>query len=130
MARALLIIETLEAENRRIERRHTARLRRSLRDQAKALELSDAEFRAHYRLSKEVFIELCSELAPYMSRSQRRTKVSVECKVGTYLLNNETVHNIFNIYMTVAILGPNSTIFLCDRLIPILQRNLTFALLL
>ena len=43
-----------------------------------------------------------------MNRSQRRTKVSVECKVGTYLLNEETVHNIFNIYMNVEILGPNS----------------------
>lgn len=83
MARAVLLLEALNVEYRRGETNNTARLRRSLRDQAKALELSDSEFRAHYRLSKELFTDLCSELKPYMAHPRRRTKVSVENKVGT-----------------------------------------------
>lgn len=81
MARAVLLLEALEAEASRIESRNTARLRRSLRDQANALNLSDAEFK-HYRLSKELFMNLCTELRPFMPRTRRRTKVSVECKVS------------------------------------------------
>lgn len=81
MARALLIMDALEAERRRGERLSTARLRRRLRDESTSLELSDIEFKAHYRLSKELFIELCHEVAPLLPRSRRRTKLSIECKV-------------------------------------------------
>ncbi|CAK1580470.1 unnamed protein product [Parnassius mnemosyne] len=85
MARAVLLIEALEVEDRRFQSRTTARLRRSLRDQAKALELSDSEFKAHYRLTKELFQDLCTELKPYMVASRRKTKINVECKVLTAL---------------------------------------------
>ncbi|CAG5001883.1 unnamed protein product [Parnassius apollo] len=85
MARAVLLIEALEVEDRRYQSRTTARLRRSLRDQAKALELSDSEFKPHYRLSKELFQDLCTELKTYMVTSRRKTKINVECKVLTAL---------------------------------------------
>ncbi|KAJ8728930.1 hypothetical protein PYW07_006626 [Mythimna separata] len=85
MARAVLLLEALDVEARRIESRNTARLRRCLRDQAKALNLPDAEFKAHYRLSKELFIDLCNELRPFLTRTRRKTKVTVECKVLTTL---------------------------------------------
>lgn len=85
MARAFLLLEAMleeaELENR-VNQIHTVRLRRSLRDQAKALDLSDAEFQAHYRLSKGLFVNLCSELRPYIPQGKRSTKVSVECKVS------------------------------------------------
>lgn len=83
MARAVLLLEALEVEARRIERLNTARLRRSLRDEANALNLTDVEFKAHYRLTKELFQGLCNEIRPLMAQTRRRTKVSVECKVST-----------------------------------------------
>ncbi|CAH0730319.1 unnamed protein product, partial [Brenthis ino] len=88
MARAFLLFEALEIENRENQRRHsrvTARLRRRLRNQAEALALSDTDFKANYRLTKELFKHLCSELKPFMVRLKRRTKISVECKVLTAL---------------------------------------------
>lgn len=86
MARAVLLLEAHDVEARMIESRNTARLRRGLRDQAKASNLSDAEFKAHYRLSKELYIDLCNELKPFLTRTRRNTKVSVECKVSTYII--------------------------------------------
>lgn len=80
MARAVLILGLIE-EERRDAARKTAQLRRRIRDQAQALELSNNEFRAHYRLNKQQFLELCNELKPYMAPMLRRTKVSVENKV-------------------------------------------------
>ncbi|CAH0731374.1 unnamed protein product, partial [Brenthis ino] len=88
MARAFLLFEALEIENRENQRRHsrvTARLRRRLRNQAEALALSDTDFKANYRLTKKLFKHLCSELKPFMVRLKRRTKISVECKVLTAL---------------------------------------------
>ncbi|CAH0728396.1 unnamed protein product, partial [Brenthis ino] len=88
MARGFLLFEALEIENRENQRRHsrvTARLRRRLRNQAEALALSDTDFKANYRLTKELFKHLCSELKPFMVRLKRRTKISVECKVLTAL---------------------------------------------
>lgn len=85
MARAFLLFETLEIENRENQRRHsrdTARLRRSLRNQAEALALSDNDFKSNYRLTKELFKHLCSELKPFMVGLKRKTKISVECKVS------------------------------------------------
>lgn len=82
MARAVLLLEALEAEARRLENCNTARLRRNIRDEANALNLSDSEFKAHYRLTKELFQSLCNELRPFMAQRRRRTKISVECKVS------------------------------------------------
>lgn len=62
MARAVLLIEALNGEERRDELLERARLRRNLRDHANPLSLSDTDFRAHYRLSKELFTQLCHEL--------------------------------------------------------------------
>lgn len=81
MARAVLLLEALNFDNRRDVIYNTALLRRRLRNQANALQLSDSEFRAHYRLNKKLFRDLCSELKPYMTQARRRTKVSVENKV-------------------------------------------------
>ncbi|KAJ8914838.1 hypothetical protein NQ315_014851 [Exocentrus adspersus] len=60
-------------------------IRRNLRNQARPLEMSDNEFRANYRLSKEVFRDLCGELGPLLSTARRQTKISIECRVLTAL---------------------------------------------
>ncbi|GBP41300.1 Putative nuclease HARBI1 [Eumeta japonica] len=84
MARALMLMAMLDAEENRSRCLETSRLRRQLRFEA-AAQLSEPEFQAHYRLSKELFLLLCSELKPLMERSRRHTKISVECKVLTAL---------------------------------------------
>ncbi|XP_028034310.1 putative nuclease HARBI1 [Bombyx mandarina] len=85
MARALIIIDALEADENRLNILESVRLRRCLRDQAKPLNLSESLFRKHYRISKHLFLQLCSELKPLLPRSHRRTRVTVECKVLTAL---------------------------------------------
>lgn len=96
MARAFLIIEALELENqRKRETLHISRLR-SLRDRHRIekkerkivrrverspLDLSETQFIAHYRVSKKIFKDLCSELTPLLPKKFRRTKVSIESKV-------------------------------------------------
>ncbi|GBP40341.1 hypothetical protein EVAR_86487_1 [Eumeta japonica] len=85
MARALMLMAMLDAEENRSRCLETSRLRRQLRFEAAAFQLSEPEFQAHYRLSKELFLLLCSELKPLMERSRRHTKISVECKVLTAL---------------------------------------------
>ncbi|VEN44827.1 unnamed protein product, partial [Callosobruchus maculatus] len=85
MARAILIMQALNNENRRAERRRIAVLRRTLREHNSMLDLSDNEFRGHYRLTKALFLQLCDELSPYLPRANRRTAISVECKVAATL---------------------------------------------
>lgn len=103
MTRAVLLIEALDGEDRRDELLERARLRRNLRDQANPLTLSDTEFRAHYRLSKELFSQLCHELKPHMPAKRRRTKVSLECKVWhqylTYQDNSISIQVIRNLVL-------------------------------
>nr|CAH7752199.1 unnamed protein product [Callosobruchus chinensis] len=71
--------------DRRDERLRNARLRRALREHNPVMDLSDNEFKAHYRLTKDLFLQLCEEISPYLPRPRRRTAISVECKVLTTL---------------------------------------------
>lgn len=81
MARALILIDALNANENRDRALATARLHRSFGCQAAAMALTDVGFRTNYRLSKPLFEELCSDLRPLMPTAQRHTKLSLECKV-------------------------------------------------
>nr|CAH7720962.1 unnamed protein product [Callosobruchus chinensis] len=76
---------SIDAEDRRDERLRNARLRRALREHNPVMDLSDNEFKAHYRLTKDLFLQLCEEISPYLPRPRRRTAISVKCKVLTTL---------------------------------------------
>lgn len=86
MARAFILMEALEAENRGNQNTRMRHLRRHLRNQARPMELPN--FSAHYRLTKKLVADLCSELEPLLPRPRRRTKVSTECKVSTLLFHS------------------------------------------
>lgn len=83
MARAFLLLEALDEDDRRAQFLERARLRRHLRDQSNPMALPDAEFKAHYRLTKQLFQQLCHDLRPLMGRNRRTTKVPLECKVSS-----------------------------------------------
>ncbi|GBP04747.1 hypothetical protein EVAR_3692_1 [Eumeta japonica] len=51
MARALMLIAMLDADENRSRCLETSRLRRQLRFEAAAFQLSEPEFQAHYRLT-------------------------------------------------------------------------------
>nr|CAH7763421.1 unnamed protein product [Callosobruchus chinensis] len=85
IARAHIIIEALNNVDRRDDRLRNARLHRAVREHNPVMDLSDNEFKAHYRLTKDLFPQLCGEISPYLPRPRRRTAISVECKVLTTL---------------------------------------------
>lgn len=84
----LVLFEFLESDFESISARRQRR--RDLRIQSNPFDLDDVEFIKKYRLSKELVLNLCAELTPFLKKPIKATDLSTETKVkncARYLLN-------------------------------------------
>lgn len=98
MAFVVAVLEALR-EERLERRRHRRYLRENYLERAV---FPDIAFIASYRLSRELFEQLCQDIVPLMRPRRNRRGMEPVTKVGTHFFN------FYNIYVKTIVKTPTS----------------------